>query len=90
MHLHSHGMIIIIILHTSNTILLQFGCCSNAYLNVGTLCGVTSEECELNAVGMSPDSGNQLEVMNGGVSAVLHSTVGIFISMIFAGLALIF
>ena len=82
MHLYCHDNNdndIIILLHTS--ILLQFGCCSNAFLNIGTLCGATSEECEL----------NELErLLNGGASTVLYSTVGIFISLIFTGLALVF
>jgi hypothetical protein len=70
-------------------ILLQLGCCSNAFFQFGTVCEATSEVCDPNERPPLPPS-NEVAGVNGGASAVLYSVVIIIGSLLFAGLALMF
>ena len=73
-------------------VLMQFGCCSNAYFPFGVACEASLEECEPLE---EPPNENENQVginisANGGGSAVLYSVVSVTGSLIIAGLAVMF
>ena len=73
-----------------NLLLVQFGCCSNAYFPFGVACEASLEECEPLE---EPPNENESQVgisVNGGGSAVLYSVVSVTGSLIIAGLAIMF